>query len=176
MTSIPKRSTRLGLHTVSFETKVVKAVLGNEALVQFIGKNMPGVNVYGLNPGLIHTEIRDNYLGHGIVSSIVEGLITLTCQSAQDYAENVLVHLMVSPEFEDKSQINFENNGAILPVENPYLTENYNLIIENCDALVKKALSNSSPASQPLLTETKNLVNKKNKTFNTKKDAAIITQ
>ena len=101
------------------------------------------VNVYGLNPGLIQTEIRDGFLGKGtFMSMIVEGLIGLFCQTAEQYAENVLIHLLASPEYEDKSKTLFDNSGKVSD-PNPWLLENDHAarVIEESEKLLKKALS-----------------------------------
>jgi len=51
-------------------------VVANEALVTYLNTQYPELNAYGLNPGLIKTEIRNNFLGAGSwLSMIVETLI-----------------------------------------------------------------------------------------------------
>jgi hypothetical protein len=57
----------------------LNTVIGNEALVNEIDvKGGNKINVYGLNPGLIYTEIRSNYFGKNTyLSSIVETIISV---------------------------------------------------------------------------------------------------
>ena len=118
----------------------MQTVIGNEALVEFCS-NRHSVNAYGLNPGLIRTEIRQNFLGKGLFSKIVESLIGVFNQSAQAYSDNVLVHLLASPELESKSGCNFDNAGVEI-ASNPFLTnENRARILAESQKLIDKALA-----------------------------------
>ncbi len=118
----------------------MQTVIGNEALVEYCSKRH-SVNVYGLNPGLIRTEIRQNFLGKGLFSKIVESLIGVFNQSAQAYSDNVLVHLLASPELESKSGCNFDNAGVEI-ASNPFLTnENRAKILVESQKLIDKALA-----------------------------------
>jgi len=119
----------------------MNTVVGNEALVDFISNEH--VNAYGLNPGLIKTEIRDNFLGKGsFVSSVVESLIGVFNQTADQYAENLLLHLLASEELENKSKALFGNYGAFL-TPNPWLLQDDNRarVIEESEKLLQRALA-----------------------------------
>ena len=119
----------------------MNTVVGNEAFIKYLADSFPTVNVYGLNPGLIYTEIRDNYLIRGsFLSNMVETLIKWTNQSAEQYAEKVLTPLMISPELENMNQSLFENNGTLLK-PNPFLLEqgNHDKVIEESKKLLQKA-------------------------------------
>ncbi len=56
--------------------------------------------MYGLNPGLNQTDIREYMLGKGWLFHVVESMVGLFCKSAEQYAESVLVPLMVAPELQ----------------------------------------------------------------------------
>lgn len=111
-----KKYSTMGVH--------MRTVVANEVLVSHLNSAFNGtVNVYGLNPGLIRTEIRDNLFGaNSWTSKIAETLIGWFYPSAQDYAENTLVHLLVSPELEDQSGTLFDSKRKVL-ASNPFLSK-----------------------------------------------------
>jgi hypothetical protein len=124
----------------------LRTVVCNEALVTYLANKFSHLNVYGLNPGLIHTEIRDNYLIKGSwLSSFVEGAIKLLCQSAERYSENVLVHALVSAELEDKNKALLDSDGTFL-TPNSFLDkdDNQNRLMKISQELLDRALSSSS--------------------------------
>jgi NAD(P)-dependent dehydrogenase (short-subunit alcohol dehydrogenase family) len=100
----------------------MNTVAGNEMLVLDAAKRYPNASVFGLNPGLIKTHIRDNFLGAGSVKSrLIEAMIGLLTPSAETYAER-LAPLLVSPDLEGHSGALFDRKGfAILP--SPKLTD-----------------------------------------------------
>lgn len=94
----------------------MNTVAGNEILVLDGARRYPQLNLFGLNPGLIKTGIRDNFLGRGSLKSrLVETLIGLLSQSADDYARRI-GPLLVSPDLESHSGALFDRRGnPILP-------------------------------------------------------------
>jgi NAD(P)-dependent dehydrogenase (short-subunit alcohol dehydrogenase family) len=100
----------------------MNTVAGNEMLVLDAAKRYPNVNVFGLNPGLLKTEIRNNFLGEGTLRSrVVEWMIGMVNPSVETYAER-LTPLLVSPDLEAHSGAMFDQKGnAILP--SPKLTD-----------------------------------------------------
>ena len=128
----------------------LNTVVGNEAMVAYLNKEFKGaVNVYGLNPGLIKTEIRDNYLGKGsLTSTIVETLIGFFNISPAGYAQHHLIHVIASPQLEDKPGAHIDQRRKLLP-GNPYLAveENQNRVMTESLKLIDKALGASSSAS-----------------------------
>lgn len=94
----------------------MNTVAGNEALVLDFARRHSEVNFFGLNPGLIKTGIRANYLGDGSLKHrFAEGLIGLFMTSAETYATRI-VPVMVAPELEGRSGAMFNQKGhAILP-------------------------------------------------------------
>jgi hypothetical protein len=94
----------------------MNTVAGNEALVLDAAQRYPHINVYGLNPGLIKTSIRSNFLGEGSLRHrLAEGLIGLLTISADKYARR-MAPLLFSPDIEPASGIHFNQKAvAILP-------------------------------------------------------------
>ena len=99
----------------------MNTVAGNEALVLDAAKRYPHVNVFGLNPGVHRTDIRNNFFGEGTLTSrVAEWLIGLLTASPNTYAER-LTPLLVSPDLEAHGGAMFDQKGnAILP--SPKLT------------------------------------------------------
>ena len=120
----------------------MKTVIGNEALVFHLADKNPDLNVYGLNPGLIKTEIRDNLLGKGSwLSNIIETLIGLFSQSAENYSEKVICQLLVSAELEGKNKAMIDAKAHYLE-PNPKLAidSNQEKVIKVSEELVERAL------------------------------------
>lgn len=94
----------------------MNTVAGNEMLVLDTARRLPRIGVFGLNPGLIKTDIRSNFLGgHKLLFALVEGLIGMLNPTAERYAER-MVPLMLAPQLEDRSGLLFDNQArSILP-------------------------------------------------------------
>jgi NAD(P)-dependent dehydrogenase (short-subunit alcohol dehydrogenase family) len=87
----------------------MNTVAANEALVLAGGSAGPAY--FGLNPGLIKTTIRSNYLGEGsIVHRLTEALIGVLAQSPQTYARRI-VPLLFAEELEGRTGILFNNKA-----------------------------------------------------------------
>jgi NAD(P)-dependent dehydrogenase (short-subunit alcohol dehydrogenase family) len=102
----------------------MNTVAGNEALVLDSAGRYPQLNVYGLNPGIIKSNIRANVFGGGSWKHrLAERLIGWISTSAETYAERI-TPLLVSPDIEPHSGALFDRKGvAILP--SPKLIGNY---------------------------------------------------
>ena len=124
----------------------MRTVVGNEALVEYVSLRFDrSINVFGVNPGIIKTGIRENLLGktkESYISWGVEAAIGLVAQSADQYAENILIHLLVSPAYESgKCNTLFESNGSELK-PSTFLSEkvrNRVRIIQEAEDLLEKA-------------------------------------
>ena len=119
----------------------MNTVAGNEALVLDAVRRHPHASFFGLNPGLIKTDIRANFLGAGSLKHrITETLIGLFTMSPEKYAEHI-VPLLFAPELEGRSGVMFNQKGnAILPSE--ALTESrVDEIIKASEQLLGRALS-----------------------------------
>lgn len=94
----------------------MNTVAGNEMLVLDTAKRYPHATFFGLNPGLIKTNIRDNFFGKdSLKSRMAETLIGLLTPTVEAYAERI-VPLLLTPDIEGCSGAMFNNKGqAILP-------------------------------------------------------------
>lgn len=122
----------------------MNTVAGNEILVLDATKRYPHANFFGLNPGIIKTNIRSNFLGANTVRyRVIERIIGLMSPSAENYAER-LAPLLVSPDLEGRGGAMFNRKGAaILP--SPKLTQTYvTEFIEASEALMARARSKTA--------------------------------
>ena len=101
----------------------MNTVAGNEVLVLDTAHRHPQINIYGLNPGMVKSNIRANMLGGSgsFRQKVIEGLIGILNQSADAYAAR-MVPLFVSPDIEGASGTHF-NNKAEPILSSPSLTE-----------------------------------------------------
>lgn len=90
----------------------MNTVAGNEALVlDLVGR---GVRAYGLNPGLVKTNIRGNYLGDGSLKHrLAELVIGWFTPSPERYAGTV-VPLMFAPGLDAFNGVFFNQKGAAI--------------------------------------------------------------
>ena len=123
----------------------LNTVAGNEALVLYGVRQYPDINFYGLNPGLIKSNIRSNMSGgqDSIRHRITEGIIGLLTISADTYARRV-VPLLFSTDIESASGALFNQKAiAILPSE--IMTPSYvHEYMEASDKLLMRVLQNVS--------------------------------
>jgi NAD(P)-dependent dehydrogenase (short-subunit alcohol dehydrogenase family) len=96
----------------------MNTVAGNEILVLDAARRYPQLGAYGLNPGLIKTNIRANYFGEGSLKHrVAETLIGLFTWSPETYAERI-APLVFAPELDARTGVMFNQKGlAILPTE-----------------------------------------------------------
>ncbi|MGB8528330.1 MAG: SDR family NAD(P)-dependent oxidoreductase [Rhodoplanes sp.] len=118
----------------------MNTVAGNEMLVLDAAKRYPNASFFGLNPGIIKTNIRRNlFAGDTLLYRFIEWMTGLLAPSAKTYAER-LTPLLVSPDIEGHSGAMFDRKGlAILPT--PKLTDStyVNAFIAASEALVSRA-------------------------------------
>lgn len=115
-------------------------VAGNEILVIDAATRYPNALCFGLSPGVIKTNIRDNLLGKGSLKSrIMEGLIGLFTPTPDKYAEGI-VPLLVSPDLEMQSGAMFNQKGqAVDPTKQLTETGYRTRFMTASDALLAKA-------------------------------------
>ncbi|MCL9849494.1 SDR family NAD(P)-dependent oxidoreductase [Ralstonia solanacearum P673] len=94
----------------------MNTVAGNEMLVLDAAGRYPHTTFFGLNPGLIKTNIRDNFFGKdSLKSRVMETLIGLLTPTADTYARRI-APLLLAPDIESHSGAMFNGKGqAILP-------------------------------------------------------------
>lgn len=124
-------------------TAHARTIVGNEALVEFTSRSNRNINVFGVNPGLIKTGLRENLLGKTESSYLawgVESTLGLLAQSADQYAENYLVHFLLSPAYETgKCNTLFASDGSEL-IPSPSLTLKVRVrLLQESDELIEKA-------------------------------------
>jgi len=128
-------------------TAHMNTVVANEALVLYLNEALKGTaNAYGLNPGLIRTEIRDNLLGKGSwLSWVMEGMIGLFTKSAETYVESTVISVLASPQLEDQPGLNIDSSRRVI-AQNPFLKESKNVqrLIEESTKLADIALTSST--------------------------------
>lgn len=125
----------------------MNTVAGNEMLVLDRAANDARVRTFGLNPGLVKTKIRANYLGDGSLGHrVAEFLIGLFTQTPEQYAARV-VPLLFAPELEARSGAMFGARGqAILPTGGlePAAVRRF---IDASEALVARAVDGAERAA-----------------------------
>ncbi|HTQ02590.1 MAG TPA: SDR family NAD(P)-dependent oxidoreductase [Polyangiaceae bacterium] len=119
----------------------MNTVAGNEMLVLDAAARYPNLLCFGLNPGLVKTNIRDNLLGQNTLKSrLIEATIGLLTVTPETYAER-LAPLLTSADLEGHGGALFDRKGdAILP--SPKLTDRayVKAFLDASEALVARAL------------------------------------
>jgi len=102
----------------------MNTVAGNEMLVLDAARRYPNARVFGLNPGLIKTNIRDNFFGKdSLKSRVMETLIGWFTPTAETYAERI-APLLLAPDLDAHSGALFNTKGdPIAP--SPGLTDKH---------------------------------------------------
>lgn len=124
-----------------WQTAHSNTVVFNEALVLDTVARFPEINAFGMNPGVIKTNIMAGVLGQSsLVLRVQQTLIGLLFQSAETYAEKV-VPLVVHPALEDRSGSLFNRHAQ--PIEpNPWLVADDHCarVVEAAEALSARIL------------------------------------
>lgn len=102
----------------------MNTVAGNEALVYDSVAKFPNVHFYGLNPGIVKTSIRNNFLGENSwKSGIIETVVGWFTRTPEHYAAGI-APLLIAPELEKHNGGIFNNDGKLL-VASKGLTDEY---------------------------------------------------
>lgn len=125
----------------SLMTAHSNTVVGNEALVLDAITRFPKLDVFGLNPGLVKTNIRAAIVGEGTwMQRIVEGLISLMFPDAETYAARILP-LLAAPELEGRSGAMFNSRAEAIEASAPLLAAGFvPRVISATEALAERAL------------------------------------
>jgi NAD(P)-dependent dehydrogenase (short-subunit alcohol dehydrogenase family) len=115
-------------------------VAGNELLVLEAATQYPNAAFFGLSPGIVKTNIRDNLMGKGsLKSKIAEGLIGLFTPTPEKYATGI-VPLLVSPDLESQSGGLFNQKGLPVEAAKPHLDAEYRArFLAASDVLIGRA-------------------------------------
>lgn len=92
-------------------TAHMNAVAANEALTIDGANTASGPVYFGLNPGLIKTDIRANYLGEGsFAHRVTEAVVGLLAQSAETYAKR-MVPLLFTDDLDGRTGLMFDRKA-----------------------------------------------------------------
>lgn len=120
----------------------LNTVAGNEMLVLDLAKKHKHINFYGLNPGLLPTNIRSNFMGtNSFKFRLMEWVVSLISIGTKAYAER-LTPLLISPDIENYSGTMFNQKGhAILPSSGFIERQHIDEFMRGSNLLVERALS-----------------------------------
>jgi hypothetical protein len=92
----------------------MNTVAGNEILVLAGDRRLPGPAYFGLNPGLIKTDIRSNYLGEGsLMHRLAEVVVGLAGPSPKVYAARI-VPLLFADDLDGRTALMFNNKAQVI--------------------------------------------------------------
>jgi len=104
------------IHNYRWQTAHSNTVVFNEALVRDTAAPLPEINVFGMNPGVIKTNIMAGVLGQSsLTPRVQQTVIGLLFQSAETYAEKMLP-LLVEVFVRVAASINPSGAGRGLPL------------------------------------------------------------
>lgn len=119
-------------------------VASNEALVlELAKKHSDKVDCFGLNPGLIRTNIRVDSGSFGIFTNVFEKITEWTGFSVEEYAQ-ATVPLLVNPHLTGKSGTMFDNKQRAIMPSKSMTEESIQGIMKESEKLVQRALSANS--------------------------------
>lgn len=118
----------------------MNTVAGNEMLVLDAARRYPHLGIFGLNPGLIKTDIRSNFLGgNKFLFALLEGLIGLFTATADDYARRI-APLLLAPELSNRSGLLFNNKARAILASAGLTAPHVKAFLAESQTLVAKAL------------------------------------
>lgn len=124
-------------------------VVANDALVLGVARNAKhsNVHIYGLNPGIIKTDLMFDFLGGeaSMISQVQQVVIGLICPSVEDYSRSA-VELLVTPRIEQLTGASFNQYGEHIASSTWLLADerNYELIWAEAEKLEQRALAHAS--------------------------------
>lgn len=117
----------------------MSTVAGNEALVLESARRYPALEIFGLNPGIIKTAIRGNFLGEGSLKHrFVEWVIGVFMQSPERYARRI-APLLMTPNISGFSGALFNNKGLKIQPSRVMCSQYVTDYIAASEALVMRA-------------------------------------
>ena len=114
-------------------------VVVNELLVIDGALRFPSLTVYGMNPGIINSNIMSSILGENSILLKIQKMIAgLIFQSSEEYAKKI-TPLLVSPDIEEYSDTMFGRNGDAI-FSNPILIKKsyFKQVIEAAENLASR--------------------------------------
>jgi hypothetical protein len=118
----------------------LNTVAANEVLILAGGDRLPGPDYFGLNPGLIKTDIRSNTLGAGSLShKLTETIIGIFAQSPQQYARRI-VPVLFADELDGRTGLLFNNKAKPILPSAGMTTDYVDRFIAASDTLLHRAV------------------------------------
>jgi NAD(P)-dependent dehydrogenase (short-subunit alcohol dehydrogenase family) len=125
----------------------MNTVADNEMLVLDAARRHAHAAFFGLNPGLIKTNIRDNFFGKGSLKSrIAESLIGLLTPTADAYARRI-APLLFSPGLDAHSGAMFDNKGRAILASQGLTPAHIARFMHASQALIARAAPASASAA-----------------------------
>lgn len=116
----------------------MNTVAGNEMLVLDAVKRYPHLDSFGLNPGLVKTNIRSNYLGKSRFFGLLEWAIGLFNPTPEEYARRI-VPLLVTADIEGRSGALFNKKGQAIQPSSGLTDAHMSEFLAASEALVARA-------------------------------------
>lgn len=118
----------------------LNTVAGNEMLVLDLTKKHKNINFYGLNPGLLPTNIRSNFMGaNSIKFRLMEWVVSLVSIGTKAYAEK-LTPLLISPDIENYNGMMFNQKGNAILSSKGLTDDHIKDFMMSSDFLLNKVL------------------------------------
>ncbi len=117
-------------------------IIGNEAIVHKYSMKNNGFHCFGLNPGLIKSDIRTGLTGQdSLLTRIVEWFISAFNQDSDTYADK-LMSLFLSSDLDDYNGLMFNKNADLIETSKVFLKSSYiDAVIQASDDVIKKVLA-----------------------------------
>ena len=125
-------------HAYRQMTAHMNTVAGNEALVLHAARTYPHLRVFGLNPGIVKTNIRANMHGGSdtLRFKVIESIIGLFTPTADQYAER-LGSVIVASDLDTKSGVHFNSKGVAIAPSTTMTVEHVERLIAASERLLK---------------------------------------
>ncbi|MGV9364183.1 SDR family NAD(P)-dependent oxidoreductase [Amycolatopsis sp. NPDC003731] len=119
----------------------MNTVAANEALTITEATTPAGPAFFGLNPGLIKTGIRANYLGEGsLAHKVTEALVGLLAQSPQTYATRI-VPLLFTDDLDGRSGLMFDRKARPIRPSTTMTPQHVQKFMAASEELLSRALA-----------------------------------
>ncbi|MFD3719679.1 SDR family NAD(P)-dependent oxidoreductase [Streptomyces sp. NPDC058674] len=120
-------------------TAHMTTVAGNEVLVLAGHRRLPGPAYFGLNPGLIKTDIRSNFLGEGsLLHRLAEVAVGVVGPSPQTYAARI-VPLLFTDDLNGRTALMFNNKAQVILPSAGLDTAHTERFLDSSEALLHRA-------------------------------------
>lgn len=126
-------------------------IIGNESLVHHYAESSE-FSCFGLNPGLIKSEIRTGLTGKGsLLTRFIEFMISVLYPDAHEYAKSLLP-LFLSEDLDKHSGLMFNRNVEVIQTSKQFKDPQYvSKVIGASEAIVKRALGEEKSPMESIL-------------------------